>query len=188
MLTANEILKRVENEDIYIEGFTEDRLNPNSYNLTLNEKLLVYDDGDNRFYRNPFEPWKPALELDSKKKNPVIELIIPKEGYVLMPGTLYLGSTNEHTETDNLVPCISGRSSIARLGLCVHVTAGFGDIGFKGKWTLEMTVVHPLRIYPNMEICQIYYEEILGDVDRTYKGKYQNQPGVVESRMYQDFK
>jgi dCTP deaminase len=57
-----------------------------------------------------------------------------------------------------------------------------------GKWTLEMTVVHPLIIYPNMEICQIYYNEITGDPDITYKGKYQNQQDVVESKMYQDFK
>lgn len=187
MLTASEILKRMEKGEIVISDFVEKRLNPNSYNLTLDKNLLIYDIEDFRDPRS-LSPRTTVHVLDSKVKNPVKNIIIPDGGLVLLPGVLYLGSTNEYTETHNLVPCLNGRSSLGRLGLCIHVTAGFGDIGFKGKWTLEMTVVHPLKIYPNMEICQIYYNEITGEVDRVYEGKYQNQPGVIESRMHQDFK
>ena len=84
------------------------------------------------------------------------------EGLVLSPNQLYLGRTVERTETHNLVPMIEGRSSVGRLGLFVHVTAGFGDVGFCGYWTLEMFAVQPVRIYPGVPICQIFYHEISG--------------------------
>ena len=75
---------------------------------------------------------------------------------MLEPNRLYLGRTGEHTETKNLVPMLEGRSSIGRLGLFVHVTAGFGDVGFRGFWTLEIFCVQPIRIYSGLEICQIF--------------------------------
>jgi deoxycytidine triphosphate deaminase len=59
------------------------------------------------------------------------------------------------------VPMLEGRSSTGRLGLFIHVTAGFGDIGFAGFWTLEIFCVQPVKIYPDVEICQIYYHDIL---------------------------
>ena len=90
----------------------------------------------------------------------------PPEGLVLSPNQLYLGRTVERTETHNLVPMIEGRSSIGRLGLFVHVTAGFGDVGFCGYWTLEMFAVQPIRIYAGVPICQIFYHDIRGDVHR----------------------
>ena len=69
---------------------------------------------------------------------------------MLSPHQLYLARTAERTVTHNLVPQIEGRSSVGRLGLFVHVTAGFGDVGFSGYWTLEMFAVHPVRIYPGV--------------------------------------
>ena len=121
--------------------------------------------------------------LDPKRlKTNIIE--IPKHGLVLEPNILYLGSTNEHTETYNLVPKIDGRSSIGRLGISVHITAGFGDIGFKGKWTLEISVVQPVIIYPNMEICQISYYIPYGDITE-YNGRYQNQKTIQESKYFE---
>ena len=81
---------------------------------------------------------------------------------MLQPNQLYLGRTVERTETHNLVPMIEGRSSIGRLGLFVHVTAGFGDVGFCGYWTLEMFAVQPVRIYAGVAICQIFYHDIHG--------------------------
>ena len=82
---------------------------------------------------------------------------------------------------------IEGRSSIGRLGLFIHVTAGFGDIGFHGYWTLEMYCIHPIKIYPDIEICQIYYHAIKGDYDLYLNGKYQNNNCIQSSMMYKEF-
>lgn len=166
ILTGQEILRRI-TKDIIINPFDPRKLNPNSYNLTLYPELKTY---------------KNHL-LDPKRlKTDTIE--IPKHGLVLQPNILYLGSTNEYTETYNLVPKIDGRSSIGRLGISVHITAGFGDIGFKGKWTLEISVVQPVIIYPNMEICQISYYIPYGDIIN-YNGRYQNQKTIQESKLYE---
>lgn len=121
--------------------------------------------------------------LDPKKDNETEDIKIPEEGYVLLPGTLYLGETVEYTETTGYVPKIDGRSTTGRLGIVIHLTAGFGDNGFKGKWTLEITVTHPVIVYPNMEIGQLYFEEIQGDTSMKYEGKYQNQQGVQAAKI-----
>ncbi|MCG8564294.1 MAG: dCTP deaminase [Desulfobacterales bacterium] len=170
ILSGKEILSRIGNE-IVIEPFDETRINPNSYNLTLHDELLVY---------------KEPL-LDMKKKNEIEKLTIPSEGLVLEPNRLYLGRTVEHTETKNLVPMLEGRSSIGRLGLFVHVTAGFGDVGFKGFWTLEIFCIQPIKIYPGVEMCQIYYHTIEGDHENYSSGKYQNNSGIQPSLLYKDF-
>lgn len=171
MLTGQEILRQIKKGKIKIEPFNEKNLNPNSYNITLNNELLVYD----------------CDVLDVKKENPTKKIIIPEEGLVLEPGKLYLGRTNEYTETYDLVPCIDGRSSIGRLGLYIHVTAGFGDVGFKGTWTLEIQCIQPIRIYPNIRIGQIYYQHAQGK-KTNYNGKYMGQIGVQKSKMNEDFK
>lgn len=179
MLTGEEIIHRYSSGDIYIDNFDEKKVNPNSYNLTLANKLKVYA---TQTYPYSHE----VVPLDMKADNHTREIIIPEEGLVLIPGTLYIGSTNEYTMCRDLIPCIDGRSSIGRLGICIHVTAGFGDVGFEGKWTLEITVVHPIRIYPNCEICQIYYEEPVGSTGIKYNGKYQGQREATASKMYTD--
>ncbi|MBN1036122.1 dCTP deaminase [Clostridium botulinum] len=170
ILSGKEILKHI-GEDIIIEPFSEDRINPNSYNLTLFNELLVYKNDT----------------LDMKIPNETEKLIIPEEGLLLEPGKLYLGRTNEFTQTNKYVPMLEGRSSTGRLGLFIHVTAGFGDIGFAGYWTLEIFCVQPIRIYPNTEICQIYYHNIDGEYDLYNSGKYQNNNGIQPSLMYKDF-
>ena len=105
----------------------------------------------------------------------------------MSPNRLYLGRTNEFTRTDRYVPMLEGRFSTGRLGLFIHVTAGFGDIGFAGYWTLEIFCVQPVRIYPNVEICQIYYYDIDGEYDLYSSGKYQNNSGIQASLLYKDF-
>jgi dCTP deaminase len=97
-----------------------------------------------------------------------------------------LARTNERTETHRFVPMIEGRSSIGRLGLFVHVTAGFGDVGFCGYWTLEMFAVQPIRIYPNVEICQIFYHQIAGEFKKYTSNKYQNNSGIQPSLLYKE--
>lgn len=170
MITGKEIKRQMELGNIVIKPFDEKRLNPNSYNVTLNNELYVYDEEI----------------LDMKKPNKTRKIIIPEEGLVLQPNKLYLGRTNEYTETRNLVPCIDGRSSIGRLGLFIHVTAGFGDVGFKGTWTLEIQCIEPIRIYPNTEIGQLHYELVQGE-QTLYSGKYLNQIDATPSRMNLDF-
>lgn len=191
MLTGSEILKRIQKGDIYISDFDKSRINPNSYNLTLSNKLKVYDDVTN-IYQSIDHPCVTTDQLhhkylDMKKDNPTTNIIIPEDGIILEPGVLYLGSTNEKTACDTLIPCIDGRSSIGRLGINVHATAGFGDVGFHGTWTLEITVVHPIKIYPNCEICQIYFYEPVGDCSITYHGKYQYQDSPVESQIFKEY-
>lgn len=170
ILSGKEILARL-GTDIFIEPFNEKQLNPNSYNLKLHHELLTYD----------------SPVLDMKTPNHTTSLTIPEEGLLLEPGRLYLGRIQEHTKTFNLVPMLEGRSSIGRLGLFIHVTAGFGDVGFCGYWTLEIFCIHPIRIYPNVEICQIYYHTIEGDHEPYRNGKYQNNTGIQPSMLYKDF-
>ncbi|HSW73799.1 MAG TPA: dCTP deaminase, partial [Candidatus Limnocylindria bacterium] len=98
-----------------------------------------------------------------------------------------LGRTVEYTTTDSYVPMLEGRSSVGRLGLFVHITAGFGDVGFKGFWTLEIMCAQAIRIYAGVEICQIFYHTIEGDYELYKSNKYQNNRGVQPSMLYKDF-
>jgi dCTP deaminase len=170
ILSGADIQKR-QGGDIVIDPFVPDQLNPNSYNLRLHNELLVYEE----------------VVLDMRRPNRHRRIEIPPEGFVLDPGRLYLGRTLERTETHNLVPMLEGRSSIGRLGLFVHVTAGFGDVGFCGYWTLEMFAVHPIRIYAGVEICQIFYHTLEGDVREYSSDKYQHNRDIQPSLLYKEF-
>lgn len=112
---------------------------------------------------------------------------IPDDGFVLNPNQLYLARTMERTETHNLVPMLEGRSSVGRLGLFVHVTAGFGDVGFCGFWTLEMYAIQPVRIYPGVPICQIFYHQIHGDITEYRSDKYQNNHDIQPSMLFKEW-
>jgi dCTP deaminase len=170
ILSGQEIQQRL-GGDIVIEGYDPARLNPNSYNLTLHDELMVYEE----------------VVLDMAKPNRVRRLTIPEEGIVLSPNQLYLARTVERTTTHNLVPQIEGRSSIGRLGLFVHVTAGFGDVGFSGFWTLEMFAVQPVRIYAGVPICQIFYHEITGEITE-YASKYQHNRDIQPSLLFEELR
>lgn len=171
ILSGDEIRKRL-GGDIIIEPFEEEHLNPNSYNLSLSNQLKVYD----------------QFPLDAKGQNETKLITIPESGLMLEPGRLYLASTNEYTETRDLVPRLDGRSSVGRLGIFVHITAGFGDVGFRGRWTLELACLHPVIIYPNIRICQISFHAVCGDTGIEYEGRYQdsNTTEPVESRLYKN--
>lgn len=169
ILTGKEIEKRLGN-DIIIQPYDPLQLNPNSYNLRLHNELLVYTDDT----------------LDAAEKNKTVTLKIPDEGLVLEPGQLYLARTVEYTETRGLVPMLLGRSSIGRLGISVHLTSGFGDIGFCGYWTLQLTCVKKVRIYPSMKICQIFYHDVLGEYENYSSTKYQGSHEIVSSQLYQE--
>ena len=170
ILSGKEILAHI-GKEIEITPFSVKQLNPNSYNLRLHNELLVYD--------HPI--------LDMKQPNSYHKVVIPEEGLLLEPRRLYLGRTVEHTNTTAFVPMLEGRSSVGRLGVFIHATAGFGDVGFNGFWTLEISCVQPVRIYPGVEIGQIYYHTLEGDFEPYKSGKYNNNTGVQPSLLYKDF-
>jgi dCTP deaminase len=169
ILTGDEIRKNI-GTNILIDPFNKSQLNPNSYNLTLHNEVITYEE----------------VVLDMKKPNRVRRITIPEEGLVLGPNQIYLARTAERTETHNFVPMIEGRSSVGRLGLFVHVTAGFGDVGFRGFWTLELFAVQPVRVYPGVPICQIYYHSLVGQVSEYDSEKYQNNHDIQPSLLYRE--
>jgi dCTP deaminase len=140
---------------IVIRPYRADCLGTNSYDVHLGPYLSVYSNG----------------ALDARLANPVEEFRIPKNGFVLVPGQLYLGVTEEYTETHGFVPFLEGKSSVGRLGIDIHSTAGKGDEGFCNYWTLEMSAQLPVRIYAGMPVGQLIYFEISGRVERSYSAK-----------------
>lgn len=170
MLSGDEILKQIKKGNIKIDPFKEDNIEPNSYVVHLANELLVYEND----------------VLECKKENKVRKIKIPKEGYILRPGELYLGRTEEYTETNGYVPMLNGRLSVAALGITIHITAGFGDNGFKGTWTLEIMVVKPVKIYPGMKIGELSYFPVIGDSNIKYNGKYLGQIATTPSKIYKD--
>ena len=144
------------------------------------EKFSTYED----YMLRPhlYDPRNPRCLLDPAKKNETIEVKIPESGAILNPFVGYLGSTVEHTETYNLFPYIDGKSSIGRNFILNHHTAGRGDDGFVGHWTLEIRVLYPTVVYPGMRIGQIYYEQFVGERKPYNENKashYRNQIGAT---------
>jgi dCTP deaminase len=171
MILTGEEIKSQLGKNILIDPFDEKQLNPNSYNLRLHDELIVYEE----------------IVLDVRRPNRYRRHIIPPEGFVLQPQQLYLARTIERTETHNFVPMLEGRSSIGRLGLFVHVSAGVGDIGFSGFWTLELVAVHPIRIYPGLPICQILYLTSQGEISEyRSSSKYQNNQDIQPSLLFKE--
>lgn len=201
VLSNREILTNMGFGHIKIEPFDPRQLNPNSYDLRLGDTLSVYEKTLFKLQsawsaglgcpaelrdrlRGMLTPPRGEI-LDMAVKEPTVSFKIPETGLVLVPDVLYLGTTVERTETLHFVPCITGRSSVARLGISIHVEAGFGDNGFAGQWTLEISVIHPIRVYAGRRIGQIFYlpTERGGAL---YEGKYQNQAGPQASAIHED--
>ena len=155
ILTDKKILESIERGEIVIDPFKPKCLGTNSYDVHLSKYLAVYKD--------------PVL--DARKHNQIEEIVIHEEGFVLQPNTLYLGVTEEYTETHNSVPFLEGKSSIGRLGIDIHATAGKGDVGFCNTWTLEISVTMPVRVYAGMPIGQLIYFRIDGDIENYYNKK-----------------
>lgn len=172
ILTGNKIKQEIESGKIVVSPFNEAQVGPNSYDVTLSNVLKVY----------------ALTPIDMRSKNETKEIIIPEEGFVLQPGVLYLASTNEKIGSDFYLPILVGRSSLARLGVTAEISAGFGDLGFKTNWTLELSCIQPVKIYPNIKIAQIYFNEVSGNVEKLYTGKYVDQTSPTASEIYKDFK
>ena len=155
ILSDKKILKSIKAGEIVVKPFRRKCLGTNSYDVHLGRYLAVYKD----------------RVLDAKKHNQIEEVIIPKSGFVLEPGTPYLGVTEEYTETHNSVPFLEGKSSVGRLGIDIHATAGKGDVGFCNHWTLEISCVQPVRVYAGMPIGQLIYFSVEGDIENYYNKK-----------------
>lgn len=177
ILSDSQILKEIESGEIIIEPFDIKNLGSNSYDIHLGKYIATYQEN----------------ELDPKEELHLIYYKIPETGMMLMPRNFYLSITQEYTKTGNkLVPNIDGKSSIGRLGIFVHVTAGRGDAGFEGYWTLEIAVIKPVIVYSGMPIGQLSYNRIEGKVIKSYdkkvNAKYQNKnPKPIPSMMYKNW-
>lgn len=194
MILSGKQIKEELGKGLDISPFNESRLNPNSYNLRLADELLIYDGFTSTGFRFDYhEDDNDVVSLhnclDMKKNNAGHIVKIPNDGVFLIPGNIYLGRTMEYTKTSKFVPMLEGISSVGRLGINIHATAGFGDVGFEGYWTLELSCVQPIIIYPGVDICQIYYHTIeLDDDPILYKSdKYQQNSGIQPSMMWKDF-
>jgi dCTP deaminase len=143
ILTKQNLIDALNQGDIVVKPIFGDSVGTNSIDVHLSPHLCVYEP-DGHF-------------LDAKKPCNVRHFDIEPEGFVLLPGNLYLASTLEYTETLRHVPVLHGKSGVGRLGINIHATAGFGDVGFRGHWTLEIFVVQPVKVYAGMPIGQISY-------------------------------
>jgi dCTP deaminase len=170
ILTGSEILKNIENKKIIVDPFSSSQLNPNSYNFTLGNRLVVYNN----------------YILDAKQNNEAREILIPEEGITLATGTVYLGHTVEVVGSDYFVPIIRGRSSIGRLGLFINITADLIDIGSISQLTLQLNAVQPVTIYSGMQIGQVTFWTPFGEIKK-YDGRYKESDGPITSKMYLDF-
>lgn len=169
MLNKNAIEKQL-NTNIYVDDGKE-KIGENYIFVTLGDTLKVYD--------------TPLLDIKSQNESRTIT--IPEEGLLLEPNKLYLGRTNEYTKTYGFVPLLSGLTELATLGVEIHITAGFGDNGFEGTWTLEIICANPTILYPNMPIGRLYYYPLIGDPSIEYKGKYLGQIDPTESRIEREY-
>lgn len=177
ILTDKAILSEIDNGNIVIKPFSRDYLGTNSYDVHLGKWLALYEEE----------------VLDARVHNKIRKFEIPKDGYLLIPSKLYLGVTEEYTETRNYVPFLEGKSSVGRLGIDIHATAGKGDAGFCNYWTLEISVKQPVKVYAGMPIGQLIYFEIKGEVEVSYdkkkNAKYnQLSEFPMESMMFKNFK
>ena len=175
ILTDKEILNHIEKGLIKIEPFDLSCLGTNSYDVHLGKTLATYE----------------SDVLDARAHNKIKTFEIPEDGYVLMPDKFYLGVTHEYTETLAHVPFLEGKSSVGRLGIDIHATAGKGDVGFCNHWTLEISVKQPVRVYAGMPIGQLIYFEVKGDIQNMYNkkpnAKYNDKTSIpVESMMFKN--
>jgi len=176
ILADTEILKCIDAGSIVIEPFERSCLGSNSYDVHLGKTIAVYD----------------IPVLDARVHNPVRYMEIPDEGFVFRPDELYLGVTEEYTETHQHVPFLEGKSSAGRLGVDIHATAGKGDVGFCNHWTLEISVKKPVRLYAGMPIGQLIYFTVEGKVAVPYRKKHSAKYAErctlpVESAMWKNF-
>ncbi|MFW3165007.1 dCTP deaminase [Pseudomonas syringae pv. syringae] len=170
ILTGDEITNRVVAGDIVISPFSRKNVNPNSYNFRLHNHMKVYEDGI----------------IDVKSEQPTRDIYIGPEGFILEPMRLYLASSIETMGSTRFVPTYAARSSIARLGMFINLSAPLGDIGFIGRWTIQLLAVNSIRVYAGMDIGQMMFWHVQGEIE-LYNGKYQGANEAKASRLFMDY-
>lgn len=182
ILSGKKIIEQVELGNIEIDPFNPEHVNPASVDLTLGST-----------YKKFFNALHPPedLRLDAKVENKMLEFEMGEHGLWLLPNHFYLLHTVERVCAKTFVPVLDGKSSIGRLTVLIHFTAGFGDPGFDGQYTLEVMCVHPTLIYAGMRIAQMRFHTIEGEVeDYKERGNYvgERATGPVESQSWRQFK
>jgi dCTP deaminase len=198
ILVDGAIRKAIADGAVEIEPYNPDQINPASYDITLGSGVAVYKQWvhtwghrwfgaeDGRFFtrRNAildvrFEPQVAEYQID------------PQKGWVLKPGIGYLMHAHERVTTGEYVIVVDGKSSIGRLFLQVHATAGYIDPGFDGQYTLEVIVQHPIRVFPGMRLGQIRFHTAEGELENDYSkvGHYKKEAarGAVASKAWRQF-
>lgn len=170
ILTGQEIMRRVQSNEIVIDPFLPENVNPNSYNFRLHPQMKVYQEGI----------------IDPRRENPTQTVEIGSEGFVLQPRRLYLAATIERMGSAHFVPTYAARSSVARLGMFINLSAPLGDIGFIGRWTIQLFAINPVRVYVGMNIGQMMFWRTEGEI-KLYEGKYQGAEEALASRIHRDF-
>jgi dCTP deaminase len=161
ILTGAAIVENILAGQITIDPFDPRSVNPNSYNYRLGAKLI-----------------KLAMPSTSNADE---HIVMSLDGYRLEPGRVYLGSTAEQIGSETFAMSLLGRSSIGRLGLFLNISADLGHQGSCSHWTLELTVVQPLIIYPGMSIGQVVFWRCVGD-RVPYEGRYHHDNEPVPCR------
>lgn len=155
ILSGTEIIRQVSLGGITIEPFEPEHANPNSYNYRLGSYLMEVEEQASIFH---------ASSEDRLS-------VIPPEGALLMPGKVYLGHTLEVIGSNRFVPSLIGRSSLGRLGLFLQLSADLGNLGSAHQWTLELTCVQPIIVYPKMVVGQVSFWVPSGEISE-YTGQY----------------
>ena len=195
-LTGPAIEEQIQLGNIEVTPYEPALINPSSLDLRLGHQVIVYsrfaninEDGVTRLI--PYLHTRAII--DTKAPEPTIERHVfdSETGFVLEPGVLYLMHTQEAVRARKHRPEVHGKSSIGRLGIFVHVTAGLGEPGFSGQYTLEVISTYPVRVYAGMRFCQISFETLEGDVvDYQQHGTYKAGEfsyGPVPSRIWKQF-
>lgn len=176
ILTGPEIRRQVTLGRIFVSPWNPELLNPASLDLRLGNTVRIYT-----------KDAYGVRHIDARVEAPTNAWTF--EVFTLEPGELYLMHTEERISTNRFIPVLDGKSSIGRLGICVHLTAGYGDPGFDGQYTLEVTTVYPVQVYAGMRFCQMRFHTTVGE-PALYQGNYtgEHSTGPVPSRVWRQFK
>lgn len=203
ILSDSAIRAARERGEIVIEPWDPRDLSGNSYDVHLSRYYATYSaSGRAAAILGGASAVQPEYYYTARGREQVLDVRyehlvdhrdIGDDGLLLEPGELYLMSTAEYTETHRHVPYLDGRSSVGRLGVSVHVTAGRGDVGFRGHWTLEVTTVKPARVFAGMRLGQITFHEVAGEVEQPYGSKARRSypqdrdPRPAPSKIWLDY-
>lgn len=171
ILTGPAIRRAIANEEVRIDPFDPNRLSPNAYDWSLHSEL-----------------WRCPSELDAAKPTSYTRVLFGPEGVVLEPGVLYLGRTKEFTASETYAQRLYGCQDTGALGIWVHISAPLGHQGHAIAWTLEIRVVHPVRVYPSQTFGKLTFHTVSGE-SVSYQDlgrKYRSSSGIDTSRLWEE--